>query len=266
MLADAHCHPYDLAQYLPSAEDERRRLGVICAASATTIEAFEYCEKLSGEAKNANAPALLPCFAVHPQMPAFEKANGQKTTWQDGLVLLDSLADQGRLAAIGETGFDLFDAAFKETEKIQDKLFAAHLATALCHDLPLVIHARRAMHKIFAHAALLKKCRAVIFHSWPGTKGEGEALLRRGINAFFSFGTPIMLNHRQAMHCCATFPASRLLAETDSPFQPLRGQPFSSFADLGHIVQTMAFLRGHPETDETMGKIIEANFRSAFGC
>ncbi|MDR1858587.1 MAG: TatD family hydrolase [Treponema sp.] len=263
MLADAHCHPFDLAACFPAAEGERRRLGVVCAASATTMEEFEYCEELSRQA-GEQAP-LLPCFAVHPQLPM----SSEQLAMSNGLKVLDVLAGQGRLTAVGETGFDLYNAAFRETEAVQDELFAAHLEAALCYDLPLVIHVRRAMHKIFAHAPALKRCRAVVFHSWPGTAGEGDALLRRGINAFFSFGTTIMLNHREAMRCCAAFPASRLLAETDAPFQPLRGREFSSYADLVAVLETMASLRREAGSEgltvAEMENVIERNFRAAFG-
>jgi len=259
MLVDAHCHPFDLAAHSGDAEEERRRLGINCASSATTIEEFEYCERLSVQAKADKAPPLLPCFAVHPQMP-LALGNGTQMFLQDSLSVLDNLAAQGRLSAVGETGFDLYNAAFKETEGIQDVLFTAHLETALRYDLPLVIHSRRAMHKVFARAPALKKCRAVIFHSWPGTVGEGETLLMRGINAFFSFGAVIMLNHKEAMRCCASFPADRLLTETDAPFQPPRGKKFSRYADISAILGAMEALRGQPE----MEKVIETNFRVAF--
>jgi len=262
MLTDAHCHPFDLARHFPVAEDERRRLEVMCAASATTMEEFAYCEQLS---QQADAPPLLPCFAVHPQMPAVD----QSVNLDEQLAALETLAARGRLAAIGETGFDLYNAAFRETEKIQDELFAAHLKTALRHGLPLVIHVRRAMHKIFAHEVLLKKCRAVIFHSWPGTAGEGEALLKRKINAFFSFGNVIRLNHREAMRCCAVLPADRLLTETDAPFQSPRGKEFSCYADLDPIIETITALRREAGTadlsTEEMKKVVEENFYTAFG-
>jgi TatD DNase family protein len=254
MLTDAHCHPFNLKEHFPSAEDERRKLGVMCAASATMREEFVYCEQLN------NGPwfNILPCFAVHPQMPV---AMGNAV--QDSLSALETLAAEGRLSAVGETGFDLYNAAFRETETIQDELFMAHIETALRYDLPLVLHVRRAMHKIFAHSGKLKKCRSVIFHSWPGTMGEGESLLKRGINVFFSFGNAIMLNHREAMRCCALFPRERLLTETDAPFQPLRGKNFSCYADLGRILESMAALRN--EDGPTLENIIEHNFRGAFG-
>ena len=262
MLTDAHCHPADCIEHFPAAEDQRRQLGVMCAASATTAEEFACCERLSLKAREDAAAPLLPCFAVHPQMPAVSKSS----VFDEQLAMLNALAEAGRLAAIGETGFDLFNAMYRETEKIQDDLFAAHLETALRRDLPLVIHARRAMHKIFAHSSALKKCRSVIFHSWPGTAGEGQALLRRGINAFFSFGNAIMLNHREAMRCCALFPATRLLTETDAPYQPPRGNPFSSYANIPRLLEAAATLRRAADgsTAQELEKIIERNFHAAF--
>jgi len=266
VLTDAHCHPANLAPLFPAAEDERRRLGVGCVSSSTTLEEFEFCEGLAHDAKADSTAPVLPGFAVHPQMPLYGRC-GEDALSAD-LAVLDMLADGGRLAVVGETGFDLFNADFRETEKAQDRLFAAHLDAALRHGLPLVLHVRRAMHKVFAHASALKKCRSVVFHSWSGTEGDGEALLRRGINAFFSFGTVIALNHRQAMRCCATFPADRLLTETDAPYQPLRGKGFSGHGDLPRILEAMAALRREAgnsgmSAGELEG-IVEGNFRTAF--
>jgi len=256
MLTDAHCHPADLAERFPAAEDQRRQLGVMCAASATTAEEFAYCEGLSREAGDGNTAPLLPCFAIHPQSKEERKKKNEK------IALLETLAAEGRLAAIGETGFDLFNSEYRETEKMQDELFAAHVEVALRNDLPLVIHARRAMHKVFAYSSELQKCKAVVFHSWSGTAGEGEALLRRGINAYFSFGNTIMLNHREAIRCCAVFPVDRLLTETDAPYQPPRGEPFSSYSNITHILEAAAALRG--TTAAELETIIEKNFRAVY--
>ncbi|MCL2043265.1 MAG: TatD family hydrolase [Treponema sp.] len=250
MLTDAHCHPYDLHPCFPAAEDQRQRMGVMCAASSTALEEFEFCERIL----QLGNTGMLLCFAVHPQY--------QGTDIKEQTAVLEMLAKQGRLAVVGETGFDLFNTKYKATEKMQEELFSIHLETALQYDLPVVVHVRRAMHRIFAHAAALKKCKTVIFHSWSGTESEGEALLRRGINAFFSFGTPILLNHREVMRCCTRFPADRLLTETDAPFQPLRGREFSCYADLAEIITAMESLRG----ETGMEGVIEDNFRAAFGC
>jgi TatD DNase family protein len=124
------------------------------------------------------------------------------------------------------------------------------------------------MHKIFACTGELKKLPGVIFHSWPGTLGEGEALLRRGVNAYFSFGAPILTNRKEARRCCALFPAERLLLETDAPYQPPRGRAFSSWQDLPLICRGAADLRkeaGSPGgTPEELEALTEANFFRAF--
>jgi TatD DNase family protein len=240
MLTDAHCHPRDLEKFFPGAEEERRRRGICCAASAADRESFEYHEGLAQRARKDGAAPVLNCFAVHPQLPAVCPEAAGFRDLLDGLV---SFAASGRLDAVGETGFDLYDGAFRETETLQDELFRAHWETALRHGLPLVLHIRRAMHKVFGYAPELRKIPAVIFHSYSGTLGEGEALLRRGINAFFSFGTTILLNHKEARRCCASLPPERLLLETDAPYQPLRGNGFSSWADLPAVLQAAAALR-----------------------
>jgi TatD DNase family protein len=249
-----------LAERLPGAEEERRSLRLVCAASSTTEEEFLGHEELSRRALAEGAPPLLPCFAVHPQMPA--PGDGIER-FGPLLELLERLAAGGRLRAVGEAGFDLYGPKFRETEKLQDELFARHLETARVHGLPLLIHVRRAMHKIFARSGELKKPPAVIFHSWPGTLGEGEALLRRGINAYFSFGTTILLNHKEARRCCASFPAARLLSETDAPYQPLKDREFSRWTDLPLILRGMAELRG--ERAEDLERTVDGNFRRAFG-
>ncbi|MDR0623799.1 MAG: TatD family hydrolase [Treponema sp.] len=267
MLTDAHCHPGDLAPLFPGAEEERRRLGVACAASSTSPEEFERHGELARRAAEKGAPPVFRCFAVHPQLPA-TRAPEDAAAGRELLDVLGSYAARGSLDAVGETGFDLYDRAFRETEAVQDELFKAHLETARRYDLPLVLHVRRAMHKVFLYAPELRKIPAVIFHSWPGTLGEGEALLRRGINAFFSFGTTILLNHKEARRCCASLPAERLLLETDAPWQPLRGKGFSSWADLPLIRDAGAALRreaGNPGGGPAeLERIVEENFFRVF--
>jgi TatD DNase family protein len=223
VFTDAHCHPFDLLRYLQDAEGCRRSLGVACAASAWNREQFEYHESLKATAEQDGAPPVLACFAVHPQLPA--GGGAEETEGRIGkelLPLLETLAGEGRLDAVGETGFDLYNDEYRATEKTQDEMFTLHLETALRSGLPLVLNVRRAMNKIFAHTRNLKKAPAVIFHSWPGTLGEAEALLRRGVNVYFSFGAPVLTNRRELRRCCALLPGDRLLLETDAPYQPAR--------------------------------------------
>ncbi|MDR2313983.1 MAG: TatD family hydrolase [Spirochaetaceae bacterium] len=273
MAADAHAHPRDLLALFPGAEEERRRLAVPCAASAWTEEEFTLHRELAAAAERDAAAPYRLCFAVHPQAPGRAVETGFPGAGEAGfhrsLELLAQFAAAGSLAGVGETGFDLYDDAFRETEKIQEKLFAAHLEIARTYKLPVVLHVRRAMHKIFLYAGALKQLPAVVFHSWPGSPGEGFSLLRRGIPAFFSFGAALMLNHKRAIRSCAAFPLERILLETDAPWQPLRGRAFSSWADLSAILRAAAAIRkeaGVPGGGEAeLEKGTDKNFFSVFG-
>ena len=274
MACDVHAHPYDILRIYPDAEAERRSLGIACAASSCTREEFLFHEKLAITAKQDGAPALFLCFAVHPQLPASAAEGRTKTPksandFLDKLTLLSDLAAEGRISAVGETGFDLYSERFRATEKIQDELFTAHLEIARRHDLPLILHVRRAMHKIFPYAKILKTLPAVVFHSSPCAPGEGFALLRKGIGAFFSFGTTLLLNHKNAISSCAEFPAEHLLLETDAPYQPLRGKDFSCWADLPVILKAAAAIRKEAAAKQgtdaaELEEIIDRNFFEVF--
>jgi TatD DNase family protein len=180
------------------------------------------------------------------------------------LDALHALATENRLDAIGEAGFDLFDEKFRATEKAQDGLFAEHLEIAIAQGLPMVLHVRRAMHKVFAVSQRLKKVPAVIFHSYSGTAREGGDLLKRGVNAYFSFGTTILLNHKISRQACASLPLERLLTETDAPYQPLRGASFSAWRDLPTILGGMLALRGEGLPAQELERIVCGNFFTAF--
>ncbi|MDR2535835.1 MAG: TatD family hydrolase [Treponema sp.] len=266
MPIDAHCHLRDLIKRSPNAEEERRNQGLGCAASAWNLADFVYHEKLSQKALQDKGPRIFCCFGVHPQLPASSEKHSQQVS--SSLMVLETLAAENRLHAIGETGFDLFDQTFRNTEVLQDQLFAVHLELAVSKELPLVLHVRKAMHKIFAQIKVLKRLRSVIFHSYPGTLGEGEALLKRGVNAYFSFGNPMVQGRKDSMRSCAGLPPERLLIETDAPYQHLPGGLFSHWQDLPAIRGTMARLReaaGHPQQEiAALESILDSNFYRAY--
>ena len=250
MYCDAHCHIFDLLEYIDKEELLLMLKGTACAASSWNLEQFEFHESLAKKAAaEGDAPVVL-CFAVHPQLPEIDE-DGQynKQQIEEALFLLEKLAKEKRISAVGETGFDLYGEEFRSTEKFQDEIFEHHLETALTYNLPMVLHVRRALHKIFFHTGRLKKLPAVIFHSWPGTLGEGEVFLQRGVNAYFSFGSAIVNNHKKAQRSCALFPSDRILIETDAPYMPPRGKAFSSMQDLPLIYKTASDLRSQAGID-----------------
>lgn len=257
MATDSHCHLYDLMNYMADSEMQRRLYKVSCAASSWGAQDFLYSELLSKKAEQEGAPKILMCHAVHPQAALKPKDERQSL-----ILFFEKLIKENRIDAVGETGFDFFDEPLSKTKGIQEELFALHLEYARAKSLPVVMHVRKAMHKVFANSADLKNVPAVIFHSWSGTLEDAQSILRCGINAFFSFGSSILLNHKAALRSCALLPENTLLLETDSPFQPLRGKTFSCWADLPLILKGAAGLRSCRQ--EALSLVIDQNFALAY--
>jgi TatD DNase family protein len=183
------------------------------------------------------------CFAVHPQLPLYAKQEGEPNAVRESTRLFEELVSAGKVDAIGEAGFDLFNADFRETEPEQDALFHLHLDAALKTDLPLVLHLRHAIHKIFPYIKELRRLRSLVFHSYSGGMQEALSLLKRGVNAYFSFGTTILKGHKEALRCVTLLPEDRLLTETDAPWQPLPNTTFSSFDTLALVREKALALR-----------------------
>ncbi|WP_304225114.1 TatD family hydrolase [Gracilinema caldarium] len=243
MPSDAHCHPFDLAHKKADAEAMRLALNLSVAASSWNEDEFIYHEALAEQAVKTGGPPIALCFGVHPQLPSSEPG-----AVQFSLNALYRFAAGGKLAAIGEIGFDLFDEAYKATETIQERLFKEQIGLARQYNLPVVLHVRKAMDKVFSYLRELTALPAVVFHSYAGTYEEALALRKRGVAAYFSFGSPIMLNHRKAMRACALLPQEVLLFETDAPYQSQRGKPFSDYGDLCQVVKWAARLRSEAGT------------------
>jgi TatD DNase family protein len=221
----------------------RIALNVPCMASAWGKDDFSYNESLAERAIQSGMPIFLS-FGVHPQLLAADKAAAASS-----LAMLSTLAEEKRLDAVGEIGFDLFDEQHRATEKEQDAIFRDELATAAYYELPIILHVRKAMHKIFACKKQLKHIRVVVFHGFSGTDREALSLLAAGVNAYFSFGTAILNNHKKVQKAVSVIPAQSLLFETDAPYQPPRGSAYSHYHDLPQILEKAAALRQEADND-----------------
>ncbi len=266
MLTDAHLHFGDLAGRDPGFLAGLPRPWLGCAASHDEPE-FLATERLAaglaagsagadGGAPGGEARAILS-FGIHPQWAVWKNAD-----------FLASLATSGRIAAIGEAGFDFFGdrperVRDAENEVAQRGVFEYQLGLAESRGLPMVLHLRKATDLAFGYAARLRRLPAVVLHSYSGTLREAEALLARGVEAWFSFGATVLNGHKRAIEACAGLPAERLLAETDAPWQPPRGEAACLPAHIARVLAGMAAIRG-TET-RALEERLEANFRAAYG-
>ncbi|MEI6387600.1 MAG: TatD family hydrolase [Spirochaetota bacterium] len=232
-LVDAHIHFRDLHERDPDFPERFITAGVAACAASHGREEFLWTEGL-----RARGLKFSTSLGIHPQAPSMDHAD-----------FISEAVCQGRVDFIGEAGFDFFGDRPERVrspgnEAIQREAFEFQLELALAKGLPLLIHVRKAMDLIFGYTRRLVRLRAAVFHSWPGTPDEANALLSRKIPAYFSFGSIVMNGHKRAAASLAALPMDRILSETDAPWQPPKGYPFCRFEDLERIVSSLALVRG----------------------
>lgn len=221
------------------------------------VVAHDMAEFEISEALRASLPPTIAGFGIHPQGIRWDTAD-----------FLCALAENGKIAFIGEAGFDFFGdrperIRNEENLRAQREIFEFQLALADRRGLPLLIHTRKAMDLMLGYGPKLKRLPAVIFHGWPGHLQDAQALLKKGIPAFFSFGTTLLWSAKHAIETCSSVPLDRLLSETDAPWQPPPGEAWTNPGQIAAVVASIARIRNLSE-DEMLEHLAE-NFAAAFG-
>ncbi len=246
MYTDAHIHLFDI--FNATGETPSPLPGSVMCASAHTEAEFAWQESFGrvwpGQVKLS--------FGIHPQEPVLAH-----------LDFLEQIAGEGRISAVGECGFDLFTGGYRETLDAQIRAWDAQLSIAHESRLPLIIHCRKAIDRIFADTPRLKELTSVVFHGWPGSVRDAESLLERGISAYFSLGKGLLRGNRALRESAQVLPLDRLLTETDAPWMTLKGESASIPADIRAVTAEAASIR---EMDKNVfAAAVYANFIAVFG-
>lgn len=175
-----------------------------------------------------NQPNIYRSAGIHPQDP-------NPHILKDLEIQLSS----GKFCAVGEIGLDLFPDYAPHFD-LQKELFIRQLEIAHEYSLPVILHVRRAMDQIFPLKIHLKKLPAVIFHSYAGGLNEAYSLLKLGINAYFSFGTPVLWGAKQANLCIRELPLERIFLETDAPWQPVNSEEYTALVKIKTVYEYVA--------------------------
>lgn len=205
--------------------------GISCAL---TKEEFFIQEKSGKNIFNA--------YAVHPQNAAECNIDMQKE-------FIEELIINKKICAVGECGFDFYTPELKSTADMQNDVFLMQLELAEKYNLPIIIHCRKANERLFALSNKLKKLPAVLFHSFMGNSIEAQSLLKQGINAYFSFGKQIINGNKKVIDCVKNLPMEKLLFETDSPYQFLKGEEFTAPQEIESVYKSAFFLREDSDLD-----------------
>jgi TatD DNase family protein len=248
VFSDSHIHIAALDEaLLPGMADAVTARSPVCAASHS-VEDFARTRQI---AQRSGAPVFLS-FGVHPQNP------------NPALIpFLEALLKENAVHAVGEAGFDLFTDEYKADIARQEEAWRAQTELAASFCKPLVIHCRKALHLIFRDYARLAKIPACVFHSFAGSPLEAGSLLKRGVNAYFSFGKPLLNSNKRAIYCVRELPLEHLLAETDAPYQRLKGETQTERRDIIRVHEAIAAQRGIGV--EKAAGAIAGNFFGVFG-
>ncbi len=231
-LFDSHCHldapPFDPDR--PAVVARARAAGVMRQlVPAVDRAGWEKLRDLC-----AADDGLLPAYGLHPMY-----LDQHQPGHLDDLARW--LADE-RPAAVGECGLDHFVPDLDpETQRYY---FLGQLALARDFDLPVVLHARRAVDEVITALRRTGGLRGVV-HSWSGSEEQARQLFDLGFH--LGIGGPVTFERAQRLRrTVATMPIERLLLETDAPDQPgvdhrgARNEP----AYLPEVLSVVAALRG----------------------
>ena len=171
----------------------------------------------------ASHPRVLAAVAIHPnEAPAYAEAG----RLGEAIAVIDELAAQPRVRAIGETGLDFFRTD-EDGIPAQYEAFEAHIALAKKHDIAMQIHDRD------AHDAVCRRSSGWVRRSARSSTASRATTRWRGICAdrgyYLSFAGNVSFKNAQNLRdALAVTPRERILVETDAPFLtpiPHRGRP-----------------------------------------
>ena len=186
------------------------------------------------EAANQH-PDLYAAVALHPT-----RADRLD---DDAKNVLEQLALDDRVVAIGETGLDHYwEAASRD---VQAEAFAWHIDLAKRRGKALMIHDRDAHEAVFDVLKTEGAPERVIFHCFSGDAAMARSLCRRRLRDVVRRPGQPSRTRVDLAAAAAVAPADLMLVETDAPFltpHPYRGKRNEPFV-LPYTVRSLAALR-----------------------
>ncbi len=233
MFIDTHCHldatefEGEQATIVQHAQVAGLRCIVVPSVSCDNFDAVRtMCDQY---------PICVPAYGIHPMYVA------------DAIPAhLDQLNDcltQHHPIAVGEIGLDFFIKHYDQAR--QEYFFVEQLKLAREHDLPVLLHLRKAQDSVLK-CLRQHKVRGGIAHAFNGSHQQAEEFIKLGFKLGFG-GAMTYSRATKLRELAATLPLDSIVLETDAPDIPPefldRGLP-NEPQYLPVIAQTLASLRG----------------------
>ncbi len=249
-LIDSHCHldddRFDLDRDAVVASANALNIAKIIIP-ATTANRWAKVRQVAGEYEG-----VYPSYGLHPMFVEQHQANHIRE--------LDEWLDREKPVAVGECGLDFFNS--RTDEKWQKQLFNEQLQLAVNHQLPVIVHARKAMDEVIS---LLRKNTPVggVIHSFAGSLQQARQIIDLG----FKLGIAATVGFERAKKLrsvVASVPDYGLLLESDAPDQPgaaHRGERNEPAYIVEHL-KTIATLRNIADAELT--EVLQRNSYQVF--
>lgn len=230
-LVDSHCHlDVDAFDVDRTEVIERARRAGVTRQVVPAIDAAGWPGLRDICASN---PGLYPAYGLHPMFIAQHRPAH--------LVELREWVQREKPVAIGECGLDFFVPGLDA--ETQARIFDGQLLLAREFDMPLIVHARRAVDAVITAIKRVGGIAGVV-HSFSGSAQQAAQLWDLGF--MIGLGGPVTYARANRLRALArTMPLEHLLLETDAPDQPdsgHRGQR-NEPARIIHVLQAIAELR-----------------------
>lgn len=241
MIIDTHCHIYNSA--MENAEEiikEASENGIQVILNGTDPSSNKEVLKLSSKYENAYAAVgYLYSFADE--------------VTDENLALLDSQLKNNNVIAVGEIGLDYYNT----NRKNQIELFENMLILAGKHDLPVIVHSRKAMQDTYD---ILKKHNVTgSLHCYQGSAEMAAEFIKLGF--YIGIGGPVTHNkNKKVKKMIKKVGIDYLLVETDSPYltpEEKRGEKNTPL-NLKYVIQKIA-----EELDLTEDEVTEITCQNA---
>jgi TatD DNase family protein len=247
---DAHAHLEIVTDDAPDSDAVRVILDEAKSANVDRIVQVGYSAEQSQwcvDLANHYPGRVLAAVALHPnEAPVVEDLEHD---W----AIIEKLAQEPRVRAIGETGLDYFRTP-PELQKRQQESFKWHIELAKKTKKALVIHDRDSHEDVLSVLLEVGAPEKTVFHCFSGDVAMAKICIERGYILSFA-GTMTFKNAPALREAVKLVPHEQLLVETDSPFlapTPHRGA-LNTPAQIANIVRAMA-----AERDEDVAELATA--------
>ena len=252
---DAHAHIEIVTDAAPDSDAVRKVLDDAKSVNVDRIVQVGYSAEQSQwcvDMANAFPGRVLAAVALHPNEAPIVK--DLEADW----AIIEKLAQEPRVRAIGETGLDYFRTP-PELQKRQQESFKWHIDLAKRTNKALVIHDRDSHEDVLSVLLEVGAPEKTVFHCFSGDVEMAKICIDRGYILSFA-GTMTFKNAPALREAVKLVPHDQLLVETDSPFlapAPHRGA-LNTPAQIANIVRAMA-----AERDEDVAELATALSQNA---